>query len=277
MTADAATRDTGQTNPEEPPRNPVVRVLKKPMTWVVTTVAGALATILSGGVTDLWTWTQDAWADMRGRPVVEAVAYSPIDSGQTYAFTEAISGGPGKRLFREDATLDDAIALVKAKKGYRLGRMDVSVVVRGMRHEPVRILDVRPRIIAVNLPPSGTCFHLPTAGGDGVFPVEVDLDHPYPGYGTKHPRDRFLKKNINLMYGERATIEVTAHAKQRSYDWEIQIDYLHGDGTSVEHAFVRDERGEPFRLSGWARRYTYIYKTPGLTHEFRLSRSHTEC
>ncbi|MBD3135692.1 hypothetical protein [Microbispora bryophytorum] len=247
------------------------------MTWVVTTVAGALATILSGGVADLWSRSQDTWADVRDRPVIEGVAYSPINGGQRYAFTEAISGGPGRRLLREDAGRDDLIALVKAKKGYRLGQMDISIVVRGMRHEPVRILDVRPHIISVKPPPSGTCFSIPTAGGDGVFPIDVDLDHPSPGYGTKHPRDRFLKKNINLVYGERATIEVTAHAEKRSYDWEIQIDYLQGDGTSVEHAYVRDERGEPFRLSGWARRYRYIYEAAVLTEDFRLSRSHTKC
>ncbi|WP_248959498.1 hypothetical protein [Sphaerisporangium perillae] len=277
MTTEPATREPGGKETEETPRNPLLSALKKPTTWVVTTVAGALATILSGGVVSLWSWTQDTWADVWDRQAIGGVVYSPIYTGQSYALTEAIPGGPGRRLLREDADLNDVAALVHAKKGYRLGRMDINIVLQGLRHDPVRVLDVRPHVISAGPPPSGTCFTIPTAGGDNVFSIQVDLDHPIPGYGTKRLRDRFLKNNINLAYKERATVEVTATAEQRSYEWELQVDYVYGDGTTVQHAYFRDERGEPFRLSGEARRYRFIYATPTLAEDYRLTGRHTKC
>ncbi|MCC5576375.1 hypothetical protein IMZ11_12105 [Microtetraspora sp. AC03309] len=257
------------------PRGRALRALKKPAVWLVGTMGAALASIIGGIVLGVWPWLQDMWADHQDRPRITAIAYSPVEEGDAFAFRDAITGGP-RRILQGDPDETKLVDFIRRERGARIGSMNVTLVLRGERRDTIRIVDVRPRVRKSMPNASGTCFVMPNAGSADVFAIVADLDALAPG-GTAKRGARFLKKNIDLAYGERATVEITAEAARRAYEWDVQIDYVYGDDLTVQHAYVTDRDGQPFRITGEARTYRVAYDQRGLTSVFRVAKRNRSC
>ena len=100
---------------------------------------------------------------------------------------------------------------------------------------------------------------------------------PRPGYGERRPGASFLKKNVDLAHEERVTVEMSAVARNRWYEWDVQVDYLHGDADRVQRAYFRSEGGEPFRLTGLAPKFKAVYGSRTFSPVFREIRRNGPC
>ncbi|GGK83862.1 hypothetical protein Sme01_17980 [Sphaerisporangium melleum] len=255
------------------PRNPVVRTLSRSAGWLVTTIAGGLATIIGGVLLAGWPQVQDAWADHWETPRLEHTIYNPISTGDRFAFHQVLTGGPGRLLNGADPDPAKLEAFVAREHGAVIGSMNVSLVVQGRRHRPLRILDVRPRVRRSMDRPSGTCFVVPSSGGTDKFKIEVDLDEVYRGKGPS----RYLEKNIDLAYDEMATVDLTVTAEERAYDWDIQVDYVYDGAATVQHAYFTAEDGGLFRVTGQAPAYRVAYTSRTLAAVFRRAERNASC
>ncbi|MFF5242981.1 hypothetical protein ACFY3V_01795 [Streptosporangium sp. NPDC000095] len=247
---------TAQTSPEQPAREsteetPLAKAAR-PFKWVGVTVAGGLATIIAGAVVTGWSWVQDQWRDFHQEPRISAIAYSPEKSGISIAFPDAITSGADRR-----SLLNGDYGPLVTSRGSQIGEMKVLLVLQGQRNDPIRILDVRPRILSSGPIAAGTCLLLPSAGEAAVFPVKADLDRLA---SANRRGGRLLEKNIDLVYKERASVELTVTARKRRYEWDIEVSYAYGDSEQIQRAYFTTESGQPFRLTGPARRYAIGYE-----------------
>jgi len=264
MTTPASSEQPPEQNAEETPLAKAAR----PFRWLGVTVAGGLATIIAGAVLTGWSWAQDQWRDFHREPRISAIVYSPENAGISFAFPETIASGPDRRLL-----LNGGYQPLLRSRAVRIGTMKVLLVLRGRRNDPIRVLDVRPRILSSGPVAAGTCLSLPSAGDSPVFPVKADLDRLA---SVRAPAGRLLEKNIDLVYGERASVELTVTAGKRRYEWDIEVSYAYGDSDQVQLAHFAPEAGRPFRLTGPARRYAITYTSLG-NQSRELGRNTKKC
>ncbi|GAA3445742.1 hypothetical protein [Planomonospora venezuelensis] len=250
--------------------------ITKARRWIVTAVAGALATLISTVILGAWPRLLDQWADFRGRPHLIATAYAvEVDSGDEVAFERPVPLGPGGTLLPPGSRRQDVLALIKRENAARVRGVTVNIILRNARHETIRILDVRPRILQDAPLWSGACMDFPTQGEATVYEVAADLDNLRPGKEGR--KGGFLKKNIDLADGERASIELSATAKKRYYLWDVQVDYLYGDSPEVRHEYIKDSGGAAFRLTGKAKKYKEYYTATVYSNDYRRVRRSKPC
>lgn len=234
-------------------------------------MAGGLATIITGAVVTGWSWVQDQWRDFQQEPRISAIVYSPENEAISFAFPDAITSGLDRRLLLKG----DYLPVLRSHGGARIGEMKVLLVLRGRRNDPIRVVDVRPRILSSGPVAAGTCLSLHSAGDSPVFPVKADLDRLASTGGG--PSGRLLEKNLDLAYGERASVELTVTARKRRYAWDIEVSYAYGDSARVQHAYFTPEDGRPFQLTGPARRYAIAYGNPAITNFREVGRNIKKC
>ncbi|MEU1734997.1 hypothetical protein [Streptosporangium sp. NPDC020145] len=199
----------------------------------------------------------DVAQDALGAPVLTAVTTSIVNVGDSFAMPDEFSTAEHALLLRAPSYRQLTETLFRHHAA-RLGTMNVVTVLRGRRHGAVRIIDVRPYIVRSGPPPTGTCLTIPAQGGGEEYKVKADLDHLNPRGG----QSRFLPKSIDLAYGERVTVEFTVHAKNRWYEWGIEVVYAYKDSGETESAFFQQANGQPFRVTGEAPRYSVVYNDP---------------
>ncbi|MGW4638863.1 hypothetical protein ACWEN6_10050 [Sphaerisporangium sp. NPDC004334] len=255
---------------------PVVRTLGTSMKWFVAAIGAGLATIIGTVLLATWSQAQDAWADYRETPRLTGSVYSPVGTGDHFAFRQAIRGGPGGILHGSDPDEGKLVAFIARERGAWIGSMNVTIVLQGQRRDPLRVVDVRPRVRRSMPNAAGTCFRMPSSASSDVFKVIVSLDDLYQGRKAKQG-GHFLDKNIDLAYGERASVDFTVTAQERAYEWDIQVDYVYGHDTSVQHAYFTAPDGQPFRLTGRAPAYRVAYDSPTLAAVFRVAGRNRPC
>lgn len=178
-----------------------------------------------------------------------------------------VDGDPrlARRLIEDAARLlgsrdfGELSALLSRHRAARVGKAGVVVVLQGRRSQTIRIVDVRPHIIATGPVPDGTCVSLSTQGEGDTRVVTADLDAPRPPKG----RSTFLDKSIDLALDERVTVDVEVGAKRHFYEWDIEVTYDYGDGAVLRTTHIGSPTGGPFRLTGAARRYQAVYRESG--------------
>ncbi|MEU4403322.1 hypothetical protein AB0F88_02290 [Streptosporangium sp. NPDC023963] len=242
----------------------------RPFKWLGLTVAGGLATIIAGAVVTGWSWAQDQWREFHREPRISAIVYSPENEGISFALPRAVTSGPDRRRL----LAGDYEEVLRSGRGARIGEMKILLVLRGRRNDPIRVLDVRPRILSSGPVAAGTCLSLSNAGESPVFPVKADLDR-LAGAGSGSS-GRLLEKNLDLVYGERASVELTVTARKRSYEWDIEVSYVYGDSPGVQRDHFTAEGG-PFRLTGPARRYAMAYGNPMISRFREIGRNVKRC
>lgn len=222
-------------------------------------LAIALGLVIAVTVRNYWSEVTDWARDLSGDPALIATISSPLNAGDSVAMVDQLASDEHGLLLRGPSR-QQLRALLDRHRAARVRSMNVVVILQGRRNHPIRIIDVRPRVIAAASNPSGTCLTLPLQGTVEEFEIKADLDRMRPD-GTK---SRYLPKSIDLTDGERATIDITVTAEQRWYEWEIEVIYIRGSGPEPSSAFFRLSDGQPFRVTGEAPRYATTYHDPSL-------------
>jgi hypothetical protein len=229
--------------------------------------------LLATTIAATWPTPIDIGRDLVGVPAITATVTSTIYAGDTFAMATELAPAEHALLSR-DPSIRQLTKVLSSHRAARVGGMNVLIVLQGQRDNPIRIIDVRPRIIRSGPPPSGTCLTVPAQGSSEEYTIKADLDRQRPGGGAP----RFLSKSIDLAYGERTTIEMTVKATRRWYEWDIEVIYAHGSGTRPASAFFRGSDGQPFRVTGKARKYAAVYNDPSsIFNGYRLLGRNRPC
>ncbi|MFI6450738.1 hypothetical protein ACIBF6_04230 [Streptosporangium amethystogenes] len=266
MTAQPPSEQPAGENTEEAPLGRASR----PFKWFGVTVAGGLATIIAGTVVTGWSWVQDQWRDLQREPRISAIVYSPGDETGSFAFSDVITSGPDRRRLLDG----DLEPVFRSHDNAQIDEMKILLVLRGQRNDPIRVVDVRPRILSSGPVPAGTCLRVSSAGESPVFPVKADLDRLASVGGSAK---RLLEKNLDLVYGERVSVELTVTARKRRYEWDIEVSYAYGDSAEIQRAYFTDENNRPFQLTGPARRYAIAYGNPSIIRFREIGRNVKRC
>ncbi|MEU4511437.1 hypothetical protein AB0G05_18255 [Nonomuraea wenchangensis] len=235
-------------------------------------VAGVLVA-LAVAVVSAWPTLTDAAGDLTGAPVLNGKVTTRINVGDSLVMSGELPPEDQAVLLKWPD--DEQLArLLSRNRAARLLTMDVVLILEGRRDAPVRIIDVRPRVLRSGTPPAGTCLTVPAQGEATEYQVKVNLDDQRPTTGSS----RYLPKSIDLSYGERATIEFTAEAHKRWYEWEIEVVYAYQANDRTTSAFFRQPDGEPFRLSGPAERYAVLWNDPSaIGTGYRITARNQKC
>lgn len=224
--------------------------------WIRPLLAGG-ALLLAAAAAGTWPAPIDLGRDLAGIPAVTGTVVSTIQPGDRLATATDLSPAEYALLAR-DPSMPHLTRLMASHRAARIGEMTAIAILQGRRSNLVRIIDVRPRILRSGPPPEGACVTVAIAGGPTEYTIEVDLDRQRPDGG----RSRYLPESIDLSYGEHATVEMLVRARRRWYEWDMEVVYAAGSGTRLERLFLRGPDGEPFRVTGPARRYAAVYNDP---------------
>jgi hypothetical protein len=136
----------------------------------------------------------------------------------------------------------------------------------GNRREPVRVLDIRARILDRSAPLDGAVVWFPPQGEGDVREVLVDLDDPEgvlllpPEPGSDAPPKPFFDvKYLTLQRNEEVVLGLTALATRHHYRWELELTVAYGDvpGETVRVRSDGTPDGHPFEATGWSEQGTY--------------------
>ncbi|NJP92829.1 hypothetical protein HCN51_25790 [Nonomuraea sp. FMUSA5-5] len=236
-------------------------------------LAAGILVVLGAIAVSAWPTLTDAAQDLSGTPVLDGTATTRINVGDSLALPGELTADEQSILLREPSD-DEFARLMSRHRAARLNSMDVVLVLEGRRNAPIRIIDVRPRVLRSGPPPAGTCLTVPAQGDAGEFEVKADLDEQRPSGGGS----RFLPKSIDLAFGERATISFTSRARHRWHEWDIEVVYTQKAGDGVRSMFFRAPDGEPFRLSGPAEKYATVWNDPSyLGVGYRITARNKKC
>jgi hypothetical protein len=135
------------------------------------------------------------------------------------------------------------------------GQLEIKVVVRGNRDEPVRIVDMHP-VTSCRAPLSGSIFYAPGAGSYSNTLLTLNLDNPLapPGYigilphGTLYGggSNYFDHYTVSLRRNEAFTFEVLASTNAHYCEFSLEIKVLDGNRNLTEKV---TDQGKPFRVT----------------------------
>ncbi|MGW6498496.1 hypothetical protein [Nonomuraea angiospora] len=222
-------------------------------------IAAGVVLVLCGVAAGLWPTLVDAARDLAGARVLAGTVTSRLDATDSVATHDQLPPADHAMLMR-GPSIKQLTEMLSRNHAARVRKMNVVVVLQGRRSEPIRIIDVRPRILHSGPVPTGTCLTIPSQGDGAEYEVKVDLDRQTPEGGGS----RFLPKSIDLADGERATIDFTAKAELRWYEWDIEVVYVYKADEQPASAFFGEADGQPFRVTGEAKGYATVYGDPSL-------------
>jgi len=251
MTDTLPDRNTRADSPDRP--QPAVRRFG---VWLLGALGAGVAALIGTVITGAWPWAVDTVKDLRGEPPIRIVTDAHIWPDEILVMEDALHG-PDRALLAGRIDSGDESALdemLRRRKSMRLRVMTVTVVIQGLRDSPIRIVDVRPRILSKGKRPSGTCLVFPPPQGESPHrKVRVNLDTYRPDKG----RSVFMGKSVDLKRDERLTVELTVSAERAAYEWDVEVLYDY-DGGELRRSHMGLPDGEPFRVTGPAKRYDVV-------------------
>lgn len=110
-------------------------------------------------------WRSDFGKDMTGSPPLHARTSSRINVGDRLALPDKVASGSDQALLLRNPDDMELLGLLQRHKGARVGTMNVVIIIQGLRDSGIRLIDVRPRVIASGRSFTGTCIQVPAQGG----------------------------------------------------------------------------------------------------------------
>jgi hypothetical protein len=87
-----------------------------------------------------------------------------------------------------------------------------------------------------------------------------------------------MTKSVDVADGERVTIDMSVLAKKRAYEYDLEIVYDYGDDADLRTMYVRQPNGDPFRVTGRAKKYAVAYTDPSIgTNTYRETGRNRSC
>jgi hypothetical protein len=117
----------------------------------------------------------------------------------------------------------------------------VRIVLTGVGDSLTRITDVRVRPMQSQPSLSGTVINTASQGNHDTLPVTINLDSSVPRLLDADGQPFFDRHNVEVSRSERETFATTFTAKERSYRWLLECDYVTTDGSIV--TVILDARG----------------------------------
>jgi len=157
------------------------------------------------------------------------------------------------------AKSDQVITKLRETGGADIQNLTIRVIVEGHRNQQIRILNVRPLLLARATPLKGTLFFSPPQeGSPSTLRMMFNLDEPTPvahesiqnekdGYMPKPGPPFFENSTITLNDGEQQVLMIRTKAEQHYVAFNLAIDYRIGD---YNKTLVISNHGQPFRITG---------------------------
>ncbi|MEU8109408.1 hypothetical protein AB0C18_37455 [Nonomuraea muscovyensis] len=233
---------------------------KATRTWV----AGIVSAVLVAAIGVVFT----AWFTSRGTDAIDRISGTPpVTIGHVavhheerdLVLREPVTDPRERGILLGRATVEERAALLDRHHAALTDWMNATVVLVGNRNS-LRIVDIKPRVLAREARSDGAFLKATTAGGE-VDTVElgVDLDRPVPRFTTSDDPDvpYFTKKQIDLKRDERVTLSLKIRGKQAYYEFDLLATVLAADRT--EQVVINGPDGSPFRLTGTSKTYRSVY------------------
>ncbi|MGW4956317.1 hypothetical protein ACWEPL_03710 [Nonomuraea sp. NPDC004186] len=235
-------------------------------------IAAGVVLVLCGVVAGMWPTLVDAARDLTGAPALAGTVTSRLYVTESVATRDRLPPVDHALLMR-GPSFKQLVEMLSRNHAARVGKMNVVIVLQGQRSEPIRIIDVRPRVLRSGPVPTGTCLTIPAQGEGTEYKIDVNLDLQAPEGGGS----RYLPKSIDLADGERVTVDFTVRAEHRWYEWDIEVVYVYKADGQPTSAFFGEADGQPFRVTGEAKKYAVVYGDPTLGAGYRAWKRNRPC
>ncbi|WP_157246684.1 hypothetical protein [Nonomuraea typhae] len=228
-------------------------------TWV----AGIVSAVLVAGIGVVFT----SWYNAAGTDVVDRISgAAPVTIGHVsvetgdvpLALRMPVTDPDGRRvLLGGHVTPAERQALLTRHKAAPIGGTIITVVLTG-RRAGVRIIDVKPRVLAREPRSAGAYLGANFGGEVSTVEIRADLDAAAPRFTTrKEPDVRYFgRKQIDLKKDERVTLSLEVEAGQAYYEFDLLVTVLADERS--EQLVINGPDG-PFRVTGKVRDFRSFY------------------
>jgi hypothetical protein len=191
------------------------------------------------------------------------VTSEPVYSyGNAVALATGVSSGLGYADLLAGPSDSDPqnswAGLLTRYDGAPIGALHVDFVLTGQDKTLVRVTNVQIQRVGPVMPPlSGTYIPIPHGGAQEAYQFTVNMDTPDPAITRTPNGQTFPDFNVQLAKGEQLTLSVNFLATHYSSRWVLLMTYL--TGTRAHVLRVEAPNGQPFAVTGQAKRYKVMY------------------
>ncbi|MGW3785290.1 hypothetical protein ACWD5Z_11925 [Micromonospora chokoriensis] len=254
--------------PGSPPAPAPLALWKRPVTWLLTIVVGAVGTWIGAvilGMINQWKPANELAEELAGRGplVVLDVRHIPYPDE-----------GPGAYAYPADADLARLDAARPKDPAAEAGALDIDrstweITLVGTRDEAVEAVDLRPVLVEpCRAPVGGILEPNESQGASEKVVLVTHVDRPNPrmlaeDFGGEDAGEPFFATHkITLPRGEKNVIQVRALTAKQHCRWRLELDYL-ADGQR-QTMVISAPGDKPFEVTGRAdpSAYTWVYLSP---------------
>ncbi|SCE88188.1 hypothetical protein [Micromonospora saelicesensis] len=241
---------------------------KRPVTWLLTIVVGAVATWLGAvvlGAINQWKPANELAEQLAGRGPVVVLDVKHVPYPQEGALDYVYPAGAD--LARLDAKRPDDPSVEAGAVDIERSTWEITLV--GTRDEAGEAVDLRPVLVEPCRPPlTGTREHNDSQGDSKKIVLVTHVDRPNPRMLVDDPDGEdagapfFSTHKITLPKGEKNVIQVRALSAKQHCRWRLELDYL-ADGRRTTMV-ISAPGDKPFEVTGRAddSAYAGIYLNP---------------
>ncbi|MEV4122796.1 hypothetical protein [Micromonospora sp. NPDC049645] len=241
---------------------------KRPVTWLLTIVLGAVGTWLGAvvlGMMNEWKPANELAEQLAGRGPLVVLDVTHVPYPQEGALGYVYPAGAD--LARLDAARPKDPTVEAGAVDIERSTWEITLV--GTREEAVEAVDLRPVLVEPCRPPLTGIREPNESQGDSQKIVLVThVDRPNPRMLVEEPDGQdggdpfFATHKITLPRGEKNVIQVRALSAKQHCRWRLELDYL-ADGRR-QTMVVSAPGDKPFEVTGRADEtaYSSVYLSP---------------
>ncbi|MFE9188564.1 hypothetical protein ACFYL6_03030 [Micromonospora sp. NPDC007208] len=238
---------------------------KRPVTWLLTIVVGAVAAWLGAvvlGMINQWKPANELAEQLAGRGPVVVLDLKHVPYPQEGALDYVYPAGAD--LARLDAKRPNDPTVEASAVDIERSTWEITLV--GTRDEAAEAVDLRPVLVEPCRPPLTGIQEPNESQGDSAKVVLVThVDRPNPRMLVEDPGGEdagapfFATHKITLPKGEKNVIQVRALSAKQHCRWRLELDYL-ADGRR-QTMVISAPGDKPFEVTGRAddSAYTWVY------------------
>ncbi|MFI6783124.1 hypothetical protein [Micromonospora sp. NPDC050276] len=254
--------------PVAPPAPAPVAWWKRPVTWLLTIVVGAVATWIGAvvlGMINQWKPANELAEELAGRGPLVVLDLKHVPYPQEGALDYLYPADAD--LARLDAARPDDPTVEAGAVDIERSTWEITLV--GTRDEAVEAVDLRPVLVEpCRAPLTGILEPNKSQGDSKKIVLVTHVDRPNPRMLVEEPGGQdggapfFATHKITLPRGEKNVIQVRALSAKQHCRWRLELDYL-ADGRR-QTMVISAPGGKPFEVTGRAddSAYSWFYLSP---------------
>lgn len=255
--------------PVSPPTPAPLALWKRPVTWLLTIVVGAVGTWIGAvvlGMINQWKPANELAEELAGRGPLVVLDVRHIPYPQEGALDYA---------YPADADLDRLDSARPKDPAVESGAVDIErstweITLVGTRDEAVEAVDLRPVLVEpCSAPLGGILEPNESQGASDKVVLVTHVDRPNPRMLlVEDQSDKqadtpfFATHKITLPKGEKNVVQVRALSAKQHCRWRLEVDYL-ADGRR-QTMVISAPGDKPFEVTGRVddSAYTWVYLSP---------------